>query len=148
MNLEQTAISLLEQFPTAQRANLQRQERMLEKFGQIAFGGFGIVLFLAICSILYLVITRIILGGGTLLEQFGGVLLALFIVFASLALTYVIFSEDLKERKQKRNPSLEDEVVNIHPMAELPSKNDFEPVPSVVEDTTDLLKVENKTRRL
>ncbi len=34
-------MTLFEQFPTAQQANLKRQERMLEKLGQIAFGGLG-----------------------------------------------------------------------------------------------------------
>ncbi len=147
MNLEMTSISLLEQFPTAQRASLQKRERMLERFGQVAFGGFGIVLFLAISSIIYWIVTQIILGGKTPLEQFGGVLLAFFIIFAFLAITYVVINEDLKERKQKLNPALDKVLENPGPARVLEDKP-FEPVPSIVEDTTELLAVENKTREL
>jgi hypothetical protein len=48
MNLETTAQSLLEQFPQGERPDLMASEKMLELFGKVAFGGFGIVLVLAV----------------------------------------------------------------------------------------------------
>src|SRR5688500_4891112 len=95
MNLEQTAMSLLEQFPTAGRASLQKQERMLERFGQIAFYGFGGVILVGVFSIIYLFITQLVLSGRNF---WGGLLLAAFILFAGLTLTYVFLSESLKDK--------------------------------------------------
>lgn len=40
MNLTDIAASFLQQFPHGTIANIQKQERMLERFGQIALGGF------------------------------------------------------------------------------------------------------------
>lgn len=148
MNLEQTSQSMLLQFPSAESANLLKREKMLEKFGAIAFTGFGIVLFLAVSSIIYLIITRVVLGGKTPLEQFGGILLVLFVVFASLALAYVGFNEDLKERKQKLNPQLESELTNKPDTAKLLEEKPFEPASSITEDTTETFAVENKTGKL
>lgn len=147
MNLEQTSQSMLQQFPSAERAILLKREKMLEKFGGFAFAGFGIVLLLAVSSIIYLIITRVVLGGKTPLEQFGGILLVLFMVFASLALAYVGFSEDLKDRKLKLLPTLENELSGKQDTAKLLDEKLFEPVPSVIETTTDLVPVKNKTRK-
>jgi hypothetical protein len=98
MNLEGIAGSLLEQFPTAQRTNLQKQERMLERYGQIAFGGFGVVVFAAIGGMIYWIVTQMVLG------KFGfwsGILLIAFILFAGLTLAYVGLNEALKEKRAK-----------------------------------------------
>ena len=148
MNLEQTSQSILQQFPSAESANLVRRGKMLEKFGGFAFAGFGIVLLLAIGSMIYLIITRVIIGGKTPLEQFGGVLLVLFMVFAAMTLAYVGFNEDLKERKQKLAPTLENELSGKHDTAKLLDVREFEPVPSVIDETTELLGVKNKTHKL
>ncbi len=102
LNLEQTAVSLLEQIPSSESAELLKRERNLEKFGNIAFGGFGLVLLTAISAIIYFIITRMILSGTNV---FFGILLIAFLIFAGLSLVYVMFNEDLKERKQKSNPT-------------------------------------------
>ena len=145
LNLERTAESLIEQMPSAESAKLLKRERNLEKFGNIAFGGFGVVLFIAILSIIYLIITKVILSGNSV---FGGILLIAFIVFAALTLAYVAFNEDLKERKQKMNPMLKNELSEKKDTAKLLEEKPFEPVPSVTENTTDLLYAEQKTRKL
>lgn len=145
LNLERTAESLIEQMPSAESAKLLKRERNLEKFGNIAFGGFGVVLLIAILSIIYLIITKVILSGNSV---FGGILLIAFIVFAALTLAYVAFNEDLKERKQKMNPTLKNELSEKQDTAKLLEEKPFEPVPSVTENTTDLLYAERKTRKL
>lgn len=144
LNLERTAESLLEQIPSAENAKLLKRERNLEKFGNIAFGGFGVVLLTAIVAIIYLIITKVILTGNSV---FGGIILIAFIVFAALTLTYVALNEDLKERKQKANPTLKNELSGKQVAANLLEDRPFEPIPSVTEDTTKLLFAEKNTRK-
>ena len=147
MNLEQTAMSLLEQFPTAQRANLQRYERVLERFGKIAFAGFGVVVLTAILGIIFVIITRMILTGANF---WTGILLVAFIIFAGLTLSYVMLNETLKEKRAKLNvpaPGLEPAAPDTGRLLNEPS---FQPASSVVEETTHLLDPEviSKTRKL
>jgi len=146
LNLEKTAETLLEQIPSAESAKLLKRERNLQKFGNVAFGGFGLVLLIAICAIIYLIITKVILSGNSV---FGGIMLIAFIIFAALSLAYVAFNEDLKERKQKANPNLKNELPEKLETGKLLEEKPFEPIPqSVTENTTDLLYAEQKTRKL
>ncbi len=146
MNLEQSAFSLLEQFPGADRRDLKKQERMLEKFGTFAFGGFVVVVILAILAFIYLIFTKMILSGD---QPFGGVIAIAFLVFAALTLTYVIWKETLKEKKQ-RTAIAGGNLEMPSPTERLLDNPDFEsiPVPSITEDTTDLLTIKRKTREL
>ena len=145
LNLEKSAESLLEQIPSAESAKLLRRERNLEKFGNIAFGGFGLVLLTAVIAIIYLIITKVILSGNSV---FGGIMLITFIIFAVLSLAYVVFQEDLKERKQKVNATLQNELSEKRETGKLLTETPFEPAASVTENSTELLLVENKTRKL
>ena len=144
LNLERTAESLLLQMPSAESAKLLKRERNLEKFGNIAFGGFGVVLLTAIGAIIYLIFTKMILSGESI---FAGILLIAFMVFAALTLAYVAFNEDLKERKQKINPTLKNEISEKRDTAKLLEDKLFEPVPSVTENTTELLYAEKNNRK-
>jgi hypothetical protein len=144
LNLEKTAETLLEQIPSAESAKLLRRERNLQKFGNVAFGGFGVVLLTGIIAIIYLIITKVILSGNSV---FGGIMLIAFIVFAALMLAYVVFNEDLKERKQNANPSLQNDLPEKLETGKLLEEKLFEPVSSVTENTTDLLYAEQKTRK-
>lgn len=144
LNLEQIALSLLEQIPSAESAGLLKREQNLEKFGSIAFGGFGIMLLTGIGAIIYFIFTKMILSGNSV---FGGILLIAFIIFAALTLSYIVLKEDLKERKQKTNPSLKNELTEKRDTAKLLEDEVFEPIPSVTENTTDLLYAEQKTRK-
>ena len=142
MNLTDIAASFLQQLPQGGAANIRKQERMLERFGQIAFGGFGVVALTAIAGLIYWIVTKVILTG----ESFwGGILLIAFIVFAALTLAYVFLRESINEKKQKINPQL---AGNLD--ASVPRLGDaaFQPAASVIEDTTDLLPIENRTKKL
>src|SRR5688572_3942337 len=81
MNLEQVAISLLEQFPTDQRADLQRRERMLERFGQIVWSGFGVVVLVGVGAIISMILAKMVFSG---INFWAGILLIAFVVFAGL----------------------------------------------------------------
>ena len=144
MNLEQSVSSILEQYPDGSRAELQRQERSLEKFGSVAFGGFGIVVGLAICGFIYLIFMRMILSGTS---PVAGVLLILFLIFAALTLAYVIQNETLKEKRRKIEPAPGAATLAPNASAKLLDESRIEPVPSVTENTTRRLKVERKNAK-
>jgi hypothetical protein len=144
MNLEQTASSMLEQFPTAQRIDLQKEEILLEKFGNIAFTGFGIAIGLGVLGIIYVIATKMILSGT---QPLAGILLAAFIVFAALSLGYVFWRESLNEKKDKKGPN--ERLAGKSAEAErLLNESTFEPIASVTEDTTALLSVKRGTKKL
>jgi zinc-ribbon domain len=147
LNLEPTALSLLEQIPSAESAKLLRREKNLEKFGSVALGGFGLVILSGVGTLIYLIITKIILNGGSL---FGGIMLIAFLIFSALSLAYVVLSEDLKERKQKANPTLENELTKKRETGKLLEEKPFEPAraaASVTENTTELLYAKQKTKK-
>jgi hypothetical protein len=145
MNLTDISASFLQQFPRGGIANIQKQERMLERFGQIAFGGFGIVILTAVAGIIYWIVTKVILTG----ESFwGGILLIAFLVFAALTLAYVFLRESLKDQKQKLNPQLMAAELESPSAGPLLEEGNLQPAVSVVEDTTDLLPVERRTQKL
>jgi hypothetical protein len=146
MNLEHSAASLLEQFPDAPRADLQREEKMLERFGNVAFGGFGVVVLLAIAGLIYWIVDKAILSGEGVLM---GILLIAFLIFAALSLAYVIWRESLKEKRAKLETAPGRAIGTTGTTEKMLSESAFEPLPhSVVENTTELLTVKDKTRKL
>ncbi len=145
MNLEQTAAALSEQFPGGKAAEIERAEQRLERFGQIAFGGLGIIVVLAILGMIYFIFTKMILGGT---QPLAGVALILFLIFAAMSLAYVVFREDLNEKRKAARPSAATPPEIAHSTNELLTEGTQMPIDSVVEDTTDLLQVENLTRKL
>jgi len=144
LNLEKSAESLVEQMPSAQSANLLKQERMLEKFGDFAWGGFGLVIVIAVGAMIYGIFAKMILTGSNV---FFGALLISFIIFGFLSLAYVVIAEILKEEKQKKSV-LKNELGDAEYTAKLLEEKSFEPTASVVENSTELLYAENKTRKL
>lgn len=144
LNLEETALSLLAQIPSAESAALLRRQRQLEKFGNVAFGGFGIVLLAGIGTVIYLIVSKLIFSGQNV---FGGILLVAFIIFAALSLAYVFFNEELKERRKKTNPLFEIGAEKKIETGKLLEARPFEPIGSVTENSTELFHAENKTRK-
>ena len=147
MNLEQTASALSEQFPGGKAAELDRAEQRLERFGRIAFGGFGIVLGVGMLVLIYNIITKMILPGTQVLPGIGAIL---FLIFAALLLTYVVFQEDLKEKRKalaKRPASASPPEIEVD-TNKLLNQPPVGHIASVIEDTTDLLPVKNRTRKL
>lgn len=116
----------------------------LDWFGTIVFTGLAIVVAAAIIGLLYAVVTRMITSGSNPLV---GVLLAAFIVFAALALAYVFWRESLAdtERRRENNGAPPAMGPGDRPLAL--EDRPFEPVPSVVENTTQRLKITNRLPR-
>jgi len=140
MNLESTAETLQAWTPT-EDLKLAQRERRLELFGGIAFGGFGIVLVIAVAGLIYTILTKMVLGGD---QPWAGVVLINFLLFAVLSLVYVIFKEDLKERRKKARQAPPSELESPVVTGKLLEEKEFESIPTVIEDTTDLLPVRMK----
>lgn len=146
MNLESVSVTLLAQFPDGGLAALQKQEKMLERYGTFVFGGFAVLVGLGAIGLIVGVILAMVVSGK---DPVKGILLSLFILFASLALSYVFLNEHLKDKRKKLQSEPRPSDQFPPPVTgKLLKTGEFEPVPSVVEDTTDLLKVEVPTRRL
>src|SRR5687768_7367848 len=98
MNLEIVSETLLSQFPNAQQATLRKQEKMLERFGNYVFGGLAVVVAFGAIGLIVGVIWAMVVSGR---DPLKGILLALFLTFASLALSYVVINEFLKDKRKK-----------------------------------------------
>ena len=144
LNLEKSAESLLEQLPTAESANLLKQTKLLEKFGNFALGGLGTVLLVGVLIMIATIFSKMVLTGDRVLF---GLLLISFIIFAALSLAYVFINESIKEKKEKINPVLNKELEK-RDTAKLLEDKPFEPAGSVTENSTELLLTENKTQRI
>jgi len=142
MNLESTVESLREWAPI-ESDDLARRERFVEHFGQFAFAGFGLVLLISVIGLIYTIIVKMILAGD---QPWAGVILVNFLVFAVLALGYVVYKEDLKERRKKARPAPPNELESPGVTGKLLEQKEFEPIPTVIEDTTDLLPVRDRER--
>jgi hypothetical protein len=77
-----------------------------------------------------------------------GIAMSFFLVFAMLALVYVILNEGRKVKYSKRRIPEREGELSARDTAKLIESGHFEPVPSVVDDTTELLKVDARTRKL
>jgi uncharacterized membrane protein YvbJ len=145
LNLEKSAESLIEQLPNAETASLLKQSQLVEKFGNFALGGFGVVLLTAVSAIIYFIFSKMILTGVNIL---AGILIITFLIFAILSLIFVFFNESLKEKKAKINPVLSNELTETKNTGKLLEEKHFEPIPSVTENSTELLFVNNETRKI
>jgi hypothetical protein len=144
MNLEPAAQSLLEQFPAGKRPDLDKREQRIETFGQIAFTGFMIVIGLAVLGLIYAILDKMVFSGD---NPWAGILLMNLIIFAMLTLAWVVFREDLKEKRAKAARQTAPELEMPAVTGRLLEEKEFEPIPTVTESTTDLLPREN-TRKL
>ena len=141
MNLKSSARSLLEQFPAGNEPGLALRERRIEKFGQIAFNGFVVVLVLGVLGLFYAILDRMVFSGE---RPLVGVLLMAFILFAMLTLAYVFLKEDLKDKRSKALPVAQTPLQMPAITARLIEEREFEPTLAVTESTTDLLPTRNR----
>ena len=143
MNLEPSAISLREQFPDDARVDLQREEKKLEKFGTVAFGGFALMIGLAMCGFIYMVITEMVLTGN---KAWIGILLIIFVIFTAMTVGYILRREALKQKRRRIEKAPGLVTPPSPPTAKLLHPSTIEPVPSVVEHTTELLNIDRHDR--
>ncbi len=139
---------LLEQISTAQDANLLKQKRNLDKFGMVALSGLGVSSLIGVGAIIYFILKKLIFSGTNTQINAGGYVLLSFLVFAVLSLIYVIYSKVLEEKRKNSNLNNSKNLTEAEYSSPFLAQGNFEPVPSVTENTTELLLVENKTRKI
>src|SRR5688572_27730970 len=134
LNLEKVGESLELQLHAG---GIEPVDRRLEIFGNVAFGGLGIVGSLAVAGMIYTVIQKFVLTGQGVIF---GIVMSLLLVFGVMAIAYVILNESRNEKSKKRRPKASESELTAPDTAKLLVDRPFEGVPSVVEDTTELLK--------
>lgn len=144
MSLSDITASYLAQFPDGAAAELLKKEFLLERFGSFAFGGLMFAVFAGVCALIYVLITRMIFNGA---NPIAGIILSLFVGFAALTLAYVFMRESLKDKKIKMLPRELEPTFQPAEMNALPQPR-TEWAPSVVEDSTELLPIQNRTQKL
>jgi hypothetical protein len=141
--LEQTAQSVSEQHSTELALNLRERKNKLERLGVIALRIFGVGV---IGFFLYLVGAKVL----SLVAQgqiFGAIaLLALVAVLSCGLLSVLLFAEakEIQETPRKHGPDSPEENLEGAPTAKLLPENQCEPIPSVTELTTELLRARRK----
>lgn len=140
LSLEKVVQSLVEQLPAAViDKNLRERQRKVELWATI-FGTGAISLF--VLAVLWAIIYKIIIVKGDVAEGLGVLAFILgIIVFAAL----MLYRESLL--KASTRPSPEPASSREANTAKLLPEPSFEPIPSVTESTTELLKAERKVRR-
>jgi hypothetical protein len=143
LNLESISHSLSRQLNDGA---VEPADRRLELFGNIVFGGLGVVGLAAVVGLIYTIITGFILSGRGVAF---GIIVSLLIVFGVLAIAWVILNEGRKDnaKKQSRANFRPQPEVGSADTAKLLQTGKFEPTPSVVENTTELLHVEAASRK-
>jgi ABC-type bacteriocin/lantibiotic exporter with double-glycine peptidase domain len=141
LNLEPSALSVLEQKPGGGRAAIRRQERNLERFGTIAFTGLAIAIVLGVLAMMYAILDRFVFSGDNPLI---GVLLMAFLLFAMLALAYVFWREHLNDKRKTLQSTPAAHSLPTPPTGKLLNESTIDLVPSVVEETTTKLRIEKR----
>lgn len=143
LKLDAVSQAIAEQFPTKEYAELQRRKELFEKLGIFSLSVFGIIgfSFLIAKAIYY----KIILLGEDVLFLSG---FAALVVFGLLSVFFFNYPK-LFMKFEKVNPRLspKEEKQISTPTNKLIEDKPFEPIPSVTENSTELLPIENKTRK-
>ncbi|MBK8811888.1 MAG: hypothetical protein IPN69_14325 [Acidobacteria bacterium] len=143
-NLETSIRSLQEQ---AGNLSIPLGRRIATAMGAIGFAGLAVVFLVGFGYLGFLLISRFILSGEIEKVVLGIVLLAL-IVFGALALAFIV-SEETRKRAERDLPrSTPPDEIEARTATYLPEARDFDLVPSVVEDSTELLGVRKITNKL
>ena len=93
------------------------------------------MLLLGFIALIYTIFTKMVLLGS---QPLAGLALIALLIFAVLALAYVVINEDLKEKRRSRKVR-PNELETPPITARLIEEREFTPVPTVTENTTDLL---------
>ncbi|MEP6901268.1 MAG: zinc ribbon domain-containing protein [Actinomycetota bacterium] len=143
LKLDAISQVVAEQFPTKEYAEFQKRKELFEKLGIFSISSFGLI---GIAFLLALVgYYKMILFGADVIFLSG---LAAFMVFGLLSVFFFNYPK-LFMKFDKINPRLspiEQEKIST-PTNKLIEDKPFEPVPSVTENSTELLHIERKTRK-
>ena len=145
LRLDAISHAVSEQFPTKEYAALQKRKELFEKLGLFSLSLSGFLAFALILT--RAAYYKIILFGEEVI--FGAAFVAL-VVFGLLSVFFFNYPK-LFMRFEKINPRLphqKEPLVSETQRERVLEEKPFQPVPSVTEDSTELLPIENKTRKL
>jgi hypothetical protein len=134
--------ALSEQMPSQMSSNFRSQKERFERLGVAALGVFGSGI---LGLLLYGIIYKIMILQGRIWDGLG--MLGLMVLFSFGLIAVYLFAKANDVGKDQLPVENEDgaEVINrAVNTRELLSEGCFEPIPSVVENTTELLHVERK----
>jgi hypothetical protein len=144
LSLEKVTLVLSEQVPSQMSANLRSQKERFEKLGMAALSVFGLGL---VGLLLYLIVYKTMIAGGRFWE--GLAMLGVMILMSFGLIAVYLFAKANDVGKGHLPVENDDDVETIKLAAstrELLPESRFEPIPSIVEETTELLKSERKPR--
>lgn len=137
-NLEKTTQSLAEQFPaTEMDKSLQDKQRLVRRLLAILIGGSSSIFLI---FVFWKIITDLIIDKGHVL---GGLIFIAFIILCVLVILLALYSESLSKASSKHTfpqKTLQESV----PTQKLLYESYLEPITSVTERTTELLKAKGK----
>jgi hypothetical protein len=143
LKLDAIRQAFAEQKPTGEFASLRKRRELFEKLGIFTLSVFGFIGFTFLLSIA--VYYKIILFGA---DAIFGAGLGAFIVFGLFSLFFFNYPKFfMKFDKIDLQIAPAEEKRISQPTNKLIEDKHFEPVPSVVEDSTEKLPIENKTRK-
>jgi len=145
INLRVIAESLLLQLTTAQNAKLSKKEGAIENFKNFVLSQFGLGLLIAVFFIISGIFFKVILKDNNVSFGISLIVIIVSTVWIILCVSYFQF---VKERKAQINPVLTSELTEKKDTGKLLEEKPFEPVHSVTENSTELLSVENKTKKI
>lgn len=142
LRVEKIFSLLVEEIQEREKTSIQKRNDVIRKLGVISlslsFGlGFSFIFFLAVFYKFYLF-------GANVMSAIG---LTVMIVLAFLSLIFFKLPKLLDREKMSGETSRENQIEEIRVTEKLLSKGNFEPVPSVTENSTELLLTKNKTRK-
>lgn len=114
LNLEKSSASVLEQLPTAESARFLKRDRRLVKFGEFAWNSFGLVILLAVATVIYHLYSGVPIW-------WEGFLFA-FIISGAMIVGHSVLTTTFEKKKRKRNRELLSEVSGKISSSERPSQ--------------------------
>jgi hypothetical protein len=142
LNLNAVTLAISEQFPSEEYARLQRRKKLFERLGTFSLSIAGII---AASFVIFLAAYyKMIFLGPEILFWSGFAALIGFLLLSIFFFNYPKLFMKFEMLDPHKRPTSEPEITV--PTAKLIVDQPIEPIPSVTEDSTDLLRTSTKQR--